>query len=419
MRPALLAAAPLLLALAGGAVAQAPDTLTLGRAVEIARAANPMLRAARLSADAALARVPQAGALPDPVLEVGLANRMVGDLGATMDPMTMNEVRFTQTLPWPGMLGFARQRAARLADAERLEADEAEVMLVARATMAYLDVAYMDRALIIMESTRRLLRDFVDVTGTMYQVGTGLQQDVLQAQVAVARMTEDITVMAQRRAAMAARLNALLGRAATDPVGVLELSQTGPEPPEPDSLMRLAVLGRPALRAAQARVEAAAAGYRAARRELYPEFMVSVGYGQRPQFEDMATVMVGIRIPLWAGSRQLPMRREMDAMRAMTEAEALDLYNDTYARLVELRSEAVRSRNLARLYATGVVPQARASVDAALAAYRVGRVDYMTLVDNQMITNRYEIETIRLGADYHRALAEIEALIGSALGGGQ
>ncbi len=403
----------------GRAAAQAADTLTVREAVAVALEANPMLRAARLRAAAAAERVPQAGALPDPVLELGVANRMVNDFGSAMEPMTMNEVRVTQMIPWPGVRGFARERAAHLADAERLEAADAEAMLAARVSMTYYELAYMDRALNIMESTRQLLREFVDVTGTMYQVGTGLQQDVLQAQVGVARMTEDITVMAQRRTAMAARLNALLGRPATDRVGALALPAPETLPPDVDSLMQLAAARRPALRAAQAREAAAAAGYRAARRELYPDFMVSAGYGQRPEFPDMATVMVGLRLPLWAGSRQLPMRREMAAMHAMSAAEALDLRNETYASLVEWRSEAVRSSNLARLYATAVVPQARASVAAALAAYRVGRVDYMTLVDNQMTVNRYEIEAVRLQSEYHRAVAEIEALIGGMPGGTQ
>ena len=207
----------------GSAASPAADTLRLSAAVQDALDANPMLRAARLRADAAQERVPQAGALPDPDLSLGLMNRMTSDLGSTMDPMTMNQVQFMQMLPWPGKLGFARDRAGRLAEAERLEADDAELMLIARVKSVYYEIAYMDRALVIMGSSRGLLRDFVQVSQAMYAVGTGVQQDVLQAQVGVARMTEDITVMAQERVAMAARLNALLGREATVPVGALEL----------------------------------------------------------------------------------------------------------------------------------------------------------------------------------------------------
>ena len=395
----------------------AADSLTVAQAVAIARQANPMLRATRLKADAAAERVPRAGAWPDPQLSIALNNRMVGDLGSTMDPMTMNEIQLTQMVPWPGKLGFGKERARRLANAEQLDATEAERMLIARVKSVYYQLAYIDRAVVTMASTRELLRHFLEVTSAMYAVGTGLQQDVLQAQVAIARMTEDITVMRQDRVGMAARFNALLGRPATDPVGALELPEPSRDVPPPDSLMRVAAENRPALRAAGERLRAAQAAYRGARRELYPDLMVSLGYGARPQFDNMATLMLGVSLPLWAGSRQLPMRREMRAMESMAQAELLNLNNETFAELTERMAEAERSRRLSELYANAVLPQARAAVDASLAAYRVGRVNYMTLVDNQMTVNRYEIERVKLAAQYHGAVAEIEALVGAGLGG--
>ncbi|MGD2136150.1 MAG: TolC family protein [Gemmatimonadales bacterium] len=395
----------------------APDTLRLADAVALTREANPMLQAARLRADAARERVTQAGALPDPQLSLALMNRPLDF--ATDQPMTMNSVQWMQRLPWPGKLGFAEERERHLAEADALDADETERQLVARVKALYYRLAYVDRAIAIMESTRELLRNFLDVSSTRYAVGDGLQQDVLQAQVAVAQMTEDITVMQQNRIALAARLNALFGRAATVPVPALELPEPRVDLPPVDALMDRAVSERPAVAAARARVEAAEAGYRAARRMIYPDFTITVGYGQRPQFVDLATLMVGISIPLWAGSRQLPLRREMEAMQSAATARERDLYNDTYARLTELRAEADRARSLTGLYASDVLPQARAAVESALSAYRVGRVDYTTLVNNEMTVNRYEIEAVRLTADYHRAVAEIEALVGSDLGGTQ
>ena len=105
-------------------------------------------------------------------------------------------------------------------------------------------------------------------------------------------------------------------------------------------------------------------------------------------------------------------------MQSMEQAKEQNLYNETFAQLTELRAEAERARNLSGLYANAVLPQARAAVESALSAYRVGRVDYMTLVTNQMTVNRYEIESVRLAADYHRALARLEALVGTDLGVG-
>ncbi|MCH8143883.1 MAG: TolC family protein [Gemmatimonadetes bacterium] len=397
------------------AEAQYPsDTLALADAIGIARAANPALLAARLRADAAVERVSPAGALPDPQLSFGFRNWPT-DFD-TDQGMTMNSIQLMQRFPWPGKLKFGRERMRHLAVAGRLETQETEVVLVAGVKSVYYQVAYVDRALRIMEETRELLRDFYQVSSAMYGVGRGLQQDVLQAQVAIATMTEDITVMEQGRVAMVARLNALLGRAPTVPVGALELPVLTGVLPTQDLLMSLAAESRPALRAARERARAAAAGYRAARRTLYPDLTVTLGYGQRPQFENLATLMFGISVPLWAGSRQLPLRREMAAMQAMEEAKELDLYNETFARIAELTAEADRARSLSVLYATAILPQARAAVESALSAYRVGEVDYMTLVQNEMTVNRYEIESVRLTAEYHRAVAQIEALIGGQIG---
>jgi outer membrane protein TolC len=202
--------------LAYSAVGQDPvwppaDTLRLTDVIAAARETNPMLQAVRLRADAAQERVPQAGALPDPQLLFGFMNRPVKDLARTDQPMTMNSVSLMQRLPWPGKLGFSEDRAEYLAAAEVLEAQEVERRLLARVKSVYYRLAFMDRALIIMGETRELLRDFLQVSSARYAVGSGLQQDVLQAQVSVAQMTEDITVMEQDRVAMAARLNALLG----------------------------------------------------------------------------------------------------------------------------------------------------------------------------------------------------------------
>ncbi|HET9707674.1 MAG TPA: TolC family protein [Gemmatimonadales bacterium] len=394
------------------AQATSPETLTVVEATRIALEANPMLRAARYSAEAAAQRIGPSGTLPDPQLQLGLMNRMVSQFGSTSDPMTMNQVQLMQMLPWPGKLGNARRAAEHSADAARADADDQALMLAAQVRMAYYEVADADRALDVMRRTQGLLRDFLQVSTTMYAVGSAVQQDVLRAQVEVARMGEEITRMGQERVAMAARLNALLGREASVTVPALELPEPGDSLSPVDSLVALALARRPALQAGTERLAAADAALAGARRELYPDFQLGFAYESRPAFPDMMSLMVGISLPIFAGGRQLPMRRQMAAMRDMSAAELLSLRNETTARLVETRARAVRDRDLVQLYRSSILPQARAAVQAALSSYRVGRVAFMQLVDNQMMVNQYEIETIRLLADYQEALGELAALTG-------
>ena len=388
------------------------DTLTITEAIRLALANNPMLHAAEFSAEAAQQRIGPAGALPDPQLQFGLMNRMASDLGSTVDPMTMNQVQLMQMLPFPGKLGHARDAARHQAAAAGSDALEQRRMLVVQVEETYSTLAYTDRALGAMERTRGLLRDFAEVATAMYGVGTGLQQDVLRAQIEVARMGENITNMQQDRVAGAARLNTLLGREAMAPVGALELPADTLPLPSPDSLVTLALQNRAALQAGVERVEAAAASLSAARRELLPDFQVGIAYQQRPAFPTMVSLMVGVTLPVFAGSRQLPARREMAAMQQMTGAEQLSLRNETTAQVIEARARAERDRDLGRLYRNDILPQARAAVQSALAGYRVGKVNYMTLIDNQMTVTRYEIETYRLQADYQQAKATLVALTG-------
>ncbi len=64
------------------------------------------------------------------------------------------------------------------------------------------------------------------------------------------------------------------------------------------------------------------------------------------------------------------------------------------------------------LYASGVIPQARLSLESATAGYQVGRVDFLTLVDNVVTLLDYELRHEEAMTDYQKALAELEALVG-------
>src|SRR5687768_8105935 len=74
-----------------------------------AEVGNPRIAAARHTARAAAARVSQAGALPDPMLGVGLMNVPLRDPGLRNDEMTMAQVRAEAVLPWPSKLGLAER----------------------------------------------------------------------------------------------------------------------------------------------------------------------------------------------------------------------------------------------------------------------------------------------------------------------
>src|SRR2546428_14189813 len=92
--------------------------------------------------------------------------------------MEMTETMLMQMVPWPGKLSSARSAARHTARAVSADAEEQARMLAAQVRMAYYDLAYSDRALDVMRRTQGLLRQFLDVSTTMYAVGSAGQQDL-------------------------------------------------------------------------------------------------------------------------------------------------------------------------------------------------------------------------------------------------
>jgi outer membrane protein TolC len=172
------------------------------------------------------------------------------------------------------------------------------------------------------------------------------------------------------------------------------------------------------IRAGEGELRAAEAGVRLARREIWPDLELGVQYGQRPMDEGtdrMLSVMVGFSVPVFAGRRQLPMRREAEAMRLMAASDLAEMRAETRGRVAELYGAVQRSRRLGELYRGTILPQAQAAVASALSSYRVGGIDFMTLLDNQMTVNRYRQDLYTLDAEQGRALAELEMLLGRQL----
>lgn len=393
------------------------ERLVLGDAYAVAARVNPRSQAAQALVRAARARIPSAKLPPDPQLQLGLMNYELPGL-RPMDPLGMSQLQVMQMLPVGGKLGLSGDVAEARAAAEAERATDVAWEVRSGVAMAFYDLYATDKSLTVARETLRLLQDARATAEAMYRVGDGRQTDVLRAQVEIARMTEDTIRMWTMRTGMAARLNALLDRAATVDVPPPLLPDFPASLPPLDSLQEEAQEARPMVRAGREEVHAAFAAARLARRELIPDLQLGFQYGQRGGemgTERMGSLMVGASVPVFARSRQLRMREETVAMRQMAEADLAAMRADTRARIAEAYAGLTRARNLTALYRNTVLPQAEAATSSALSAYRVGGVDFMTLLDNRMVVNQYRQELFRLEAEEGQSWAELEMLLGRQL----
>jgi outer membrane protein TolC len=396
--------------------ASAGERLRLADVYERVLSRGPKVIAARALADAAATRVTGASLLPDPEVQLGFMNYDVSRL-RPMDPLGMVQLQVMQMIPTAGKRPLSGRVAGAQANAERERAREVGWEQRTRAAMAFYELFEAEQGITIATSTRRLVQDVAQIAQSMYEVGEGNQADVLRAQVEIARMTEEIARMEAMRSSAAARLLALFDQS-THATPAAALPRFPDAMPDADSLAVVALRERPMIRAGQSEVEAAGAMATKARRELVPDLVVGVQYGQRSVpmgTERMGSLMLGASVPLFAGRRQLKWREEADAMRAMSEADLAWMKADTRGRIGEVMAMLNRARRLSQLYRTTVLPQAEAAVASAVAAYRVGRVDFMTVLDDRMTVNRYRMELITLQAEEGKAWAELEMLTGREL----
>lgn len=418
-RAPLYVALAVLFALPGPGAAQTLDeTLTLAEAYAVAAERNPRIAATIAVADATAAMVASAGLPPDPVFQIGAMNLSLPGLDADMPSSMAPAVQLMQMIPFPGKLRLTRSIAGKSSEMARSDADETTWMIRADVGMAFYDLYAADRQIEVMRKTLRLLEDFEKVARAMYGAGTGRQSDVLRANVEIARMEADIAKMGAMREVAAARLNGLLDRPAETPVPSPVLPAPPAEVPARETLRAWAEETRPMLEKGRDGVERAEAGVALARRELWPDLALGLQYGQRDLgmgTERMGGAMVGFSIPIFAAGRQLRMRDEATAMRRMAVADLSDMRAGVDARIGELLAELERARTLIDLYVSTVIPQAEANVESSLSSYRVGGVDFMTLVDAQMTANRYEQEYYELEAAYGTSISRLEAAIGREL----
>jgi len=409
-----------MLALALPAAAQEPLDAQLAALLAEAAQNNPDLQAARLEANAARSRISPAGALDDPMLEAGVLNYPVESRSFKTEDMTMKMIGFTQRLPYPGKRALRRDVAENEALAAESSLQELANRVRRDVKVAYFDLGFVDESLRLAERNRRVLEQYLSIAEARYGVGQGTQADVLKAQTQVSKMREELIKLGRERPTLEAELNRAAGRTAAPaainppPAQAKEMSFAL------DELRAAARASRPQLAAQQRMMDRGTKAVELARKDYYPDFDVRVSYGQRDNSpdmrrEDMISFTVAINLPVWRESKRDPRVAEAESMREQASAMYQARLNELDAMLRQQVAAAEQALKSARLYETGLLPQARLTADASLAAYRVGRVDFFTLLDSRMTVFNVETGYAASLAAYNKALAEIEFLTGRPL----
>ena len=391
--------------------------LKLDAVLAYARQHNPQISAAQARWRAAQARPAQAGALPDPLLDLAYHNESLDRLGLGESDFAWLRLGVSQEVPFPGKLGLKRDIAGREGERIGEEFRAVQLEVLGRLKAAYAEYAHLDARLDILRHNKAVLDTFVRTAETKYAVGEGIQQDVLKAQVEESLLIERETTLEQRRQSQTAEINALLNRPATAPLGATEHSMESTLTPTLEELTAAAAAHSPALKAAERRVAGEESAVALARREYLPDFVVRADYMHKAALLPEWEVGLGVKVPLYFATKQRAAVQE--AVAALSEARSMreDADNGVQSRIRDLYARAKASERLIALYRTAVLPQARLALESATAAYQVNKVDFLTLLNAFTVTLEYEMRYHEELASFQKAVAELEAVVGEPLEG--
>lgn len=381
--------------------------LTLAEAERLALERAPALARARSNTAASAERMVSAGQLPDPQLVLGAINVPTDTWSLRQDDMTMRMVGLRQAFPPGDTLGARARRAEQehAREQARLEAERRALLKQVRA--AWLERYYAERALAILDDTRRLARRDLEAAEARYRAAQEMPRTVLVARQVLARINEREPMLRAASERARATLARWIGAAAAD-----SLPEVLPEPPP---LRTFDAARHPEWLAAQAEAEAMHAEVDMARAEYQPGWMFDLSYGfRRPMPDgterpDMVTAMVTLDLPILPGKRQDRRLAESRARETAARHEGEDKRRELEAMHAAMRAEHDALEARARILEEQLLPNIRREAEVTLAGF--AREQSM-LREARMKLLEAELELLRLRVDLAKTRAELLYLTG-------
>jgi len=388
--------------------------------IVIALANNPEIEKAAQTARARAQRIPQVTALPDPVLNT----RTWPEPIRTAEGDNFFVLGVSQRLPVPGKLDRAGRVALEETRMAIAEWDRIRLRVIADVKRAYFRLYVIDRTIDITRDNQDLLQGLIDAVRGQFAAGLARQEDLLRAQVELSSLESELIDLRQRRIATAAMLNTLLNRDPTTPVESPASYAVREVGPALELLFAKAAEANPELARIQRQIERDQQAVELARLQYWPDFNLGFDWmemeprpafrpppnpmtGQRPKVSKLSeagsdnwAIMFGFNLPIWFEKIQAGIR-EARAQKLASMSEYTATRNRVHFQIEDALTSVQAQEELARLFATTIIPQSQQAYEVSRADYMAGRSDFQYVIDNW---RRWLVFTVQ----YHRALGQLE-----------
>ncbi len=377
---------------------------------------NPAIRAAAFGYQAAR-NIPQsAGALPDTHVEI--QNFSVGSpkpfAGYTNSNFAYIGIGASQEIPYPGKRRLRSEAAQEEAEAQGADVESTRRAVFEQIKTAYYQLGYLQQADAVLRRDGDVLNVVEKVAEAHYRTGQGNEQDVLKAQLQKTKLLQGTARNHQEEGRLQAQIKQWLNRQQISPDIVAEPLSRRTLPWSADQLQALVRNQNPQVRSQQEMLTSAGSQVRLARKEFRPDFNIQYMYQNNDrQYRDYYMLTFGINLPN-RGRRRAELA-EAEAKEQQAKQTVQDKLQQQLAQLQEDYVVAQTSGEQIDIYKQGLLPQAQATFQAALAGYQTSRQDFQTILGSFLDVLNLQIDYQQQLADHESALARIEAVTGVTL----
>ncbi len=326
-------------------------------------------------------------------------------------------IGISQDLPYPGKLRLRGEIAKKDADVTQQRYETVRRAMLAEVKMAYFQLSYLAKRQTILEGNGQVLQEVEQAAEAKYRSGMGNQQDVLQAQLEQTKLLREITTTQLESGKLQAEIKQLLNRAQSSPdIETTETSETLAAYTY-DQLLAAATANNPEIAGAQKLVEKQRLQVDLAKKDFYPDFNFQYMWQRTDptQFRAYYVATLGVRFPIYRGRRQQPELAQAEAEQSRAKSEYETQTQQIAFLLRQQFLAAEKSAELLKIYSGGLVPQARAELQAGMAAYQSNRQDFQALLASFLDVLKFDEEYWQTLSEHETALAKIEELTGMSL----
>lgn len=393
-----------------------PDSVvTLAQLVQQALQNNPALQASKLRIKGAEARVPQAAAWDDPQAGVEFYATPVTSANPFRDGME-TDYFVQQMIPLGKKSPMEEAARANVLLVEQRSAG-IERNLIAQVKTVYAMLYAAQRRLNVNAENERLLKQIVESARGKYSVGISSQSDVLKAQVELARLANERSLIEQELRAAEAMMNGLRAVPAATPVTRVEDIAVRDFPETVEQLEQKALQNRPELTAMQYEIDMNRAELTASKRERIPDLMIKGTYKQMKEGTDLWAAMIGISIPIapWSSGKYSGKTEENEVNVRSGELDLADMRNMAVSDVRDAWTKTRSRLEQVQRYRDVILPQAAQTLQSTLVSYQTDKTDFLSLLDSYRMIQMLRMEYYMLVAEYQTSSAALEKAVGTSL----